>query len=57
MKIGDLVKLKQHCRHSDRWATIISVQDYLGCVRIVFLDDGQVADAIKSNIEVISESG
>jgi hypothetical protein len=56
MKVGDLVKLKQHCRDSDRWATIISVHDFWDCVRIVFLDDGQTADAIKNNIEVISES-
>ena len=57
MKVGDLVKLKKHCRDSDRWATIVSVPDALRCVKIVFFDTGEKVSALKSNIEVISESG
>ena len=56
MKVGDLVKLKKHCRDSDRWATIVSVPYALQCVKIVFFDTGEKVSALKSNIEVISES-
>ena len=57
MKVGDLCRLKQHCLFSGRWATIISVPDLLNCVKIVFLDDGKVVNALKSNVEVYSEVG
>ncbi len=55
MKIGDLVKLKQHCLDSNRWATIIAAPDALNCVKIIFLDDGKTISALRSNIEVYSE--
>ena len=56
MKVGDLVKLKQHCLFSDKWAMIVSVPDQLKCVKIVFLDDGKKISALMSNLEVYSES-
>ena len=56
MKVGDLCKLKQHCLLSDKWATIISTSDSLRCVKIIFLDDGKIVSALKSNLEVYSES-
>lgn len=55
MKVGDLCKLKQHCLLSDKWATIISTSDSLRCVKIIFLDDGKIVSALKSNLEVYSE--
>ena len=57
MKVGDLVKLKQHCLFSDKWAMIVAVPDQLKCVKIVFLDDGKKVSALMSNLEVYSESG
>ena len=57
MKVGDLVKLKQHCLSSDRWATIISIPGSLNCVKIIFLNDGKIVSALKSNVEVFCEGG
>ena len=57
MKVGDLVKLKQHCLDKGRWATIIEVPDALKCVKIIFLDNGTIISALTSNLEVISEGG
>ena len=56
MKVGDLVKLKQHCLYSGKWAMIVAVPDQLKCVKIVFLDDGKKISALMSNLEVYSES-
>lgn len=55
MKIGDLVKLKPHCRNSDRLAMVMSIPQVLGfnCVNVMFLDNGEKTPATKSNLEVI----
>ena len=55
MKIGDLVKLKQCCRDSDRWATVVAVPYGLKCVKIVFMDTGVKISALISNLEVYNE--
>ena len=54
MKVGDLVKLKEHCNSSDRLALIVGL--YYSAVKIMFFDSGKKIPAIKSNLEVISES-
>tara|TARA_B100000214_G_scaffold320240_1_gene255307 strand:+ start:799 stop:975 length:177 start_codon:yes stop_codon:yes gene_type:complete len=56
MKVGDLIKLKQHCKDSDRWATIVAAPFNLHCVKIMYLDNGEIVSAIKSNVTVISKS-
>ncbi len=59
MKVGDLVKLRAHCRDSDKLAIIIESPDEswsLHCVKIMFLDSGSKTPATKNNLELISES-
>ena len=54
MRVGDLIKLKQYCRNSDRWAAIIEVPIGLECVKIMYFDTGEISTALKNNIKVIS---
>jgi len=58
VKIGDLVKLMQHCRDSDRLAMVVETPQELGlnCVKIVFLDNGTKTPATKNNLELVSEA-
>jgi len=56
MKVGDLVRLKKHCRYSGRWATIIAAPDSLKCVKIIFYDTGEIVSALINNLEVINEN-
>ena len=59
MKVGDLVKLRPHCRDSDRLAMIVEMPNTtfaLNCVKIMFLDSGTKTPATKNNLELISES-
>lgn len=58
MKLGDLVRLRPHCRDSDRLAMIIEMpaKSYgLSTVKIMFFDTGTRTPATKNNLEVISE--
>jgi len=57
VRVGDLIKLKQYCRNSDRWAAIIEVPIGLECVKIMYFDTGEISTAVKSNVTVISKSG
>ena len=55
MKVGDLVRLKEYCANSGRIALVAAVLDAIA-VEIIFSDSGKKILAIKSNLEVISES-
>lgn len=57
MEVGDLVTLKNWCKDSGRFATVVETPQYLDCVKIVFLDDGKIVSALIENLEVISEAG
>tara|TARA_A100001015_G_scaffold274769_1_gene331418 strand:+ start:28 stop:198 length:171 start_codon:yes stop_codon:yes gene_type:complete len=54
MKVGDLVMLKESCRDSGRYASVLSVSDVLNVAKIIFLDDGMIVSAIPNNVIVIS---
>ena len=54
MKIGDLVRLKEHCRKGGTLAIV--VERYNSGVKILELDTGCVISAIKQNLELVSES-
>ena len=58
MKVGDLVKLREHCRDSDRLAMVVDMPLDLGlnCVKIMFFDNGTKTPATKNNLELVSES-
>ena len=55
MKVGDLVKLRKHCRSSGRMAVIIDMGWISDCT-IVFMDTNEKITANLSNLEVVSES-
>lgn len=53
MKVGDLVRLKQHCRKGGSLAII--VDRYNNGVKILELDTGCVISAIKQNLELVCQ--
>ena len=55
MKVGDLVKLKEYCANSGRMA-LVTTAFPPNAVEIIFSDSGKKILAIKSNLEVVSES-
>ena len=55
MKIGDLVKLRKHCRSSGRMAIIIDMGWINDCT-IVFMDTNEKVTAMLSNLEMVNES-
>ncbi len=55
MKVGDLVKIHKRCRGSGRMAIIIEMGWINDCT-IVYLDTNEKATAIKTNLEMVSES-
>ena len=57
MNVGDLIRLKKHCKNSDRWAIIVRTPVFCGDLfYITYIDDPAfTARAAKRNIEVYSE--
>ncbi len=54
VKVGDLVKLKEYCAQGGRIALVVG---FAGAhVKMVFSHSGKKILALKSNVEVISES-
>lgn len=54
MKVGDLVRIKEHCRKGGCLAVI--VEEWSVAVKVLNLETGGVKPALKNNLEVISES-
>jgi hypothetical protein len=55
MKIGDLVKLRKHCRNGGRMAVIVEM-GYINDCTIVYVDSSEKVQAIKANLELLNES-
>lgn len=56
MKVGDLVEIEKWCKNKGRRAIVIEVPEYLGCVKIRYLDTGESSSALTDNLKVLSES-
>ena len=56
MKVGDLVEIEKWCKNKHRKAIIMEVPEYLTCVKIVYLDTGEISNALNENLKVLSES-
>ena len=56
MKVGDLVQLENWCKNKGRRGIVIEVPEYLECVKIRYLDTGDLSSVIKDNLKVLSES-
>ncbi len=55
MKVGDLVEIEKWCKNRGRRGIVIEVPEYLGCVKIRYLDTGHLSSVIKDNLKVLSE--
>ena len=56
MKVGDLVELESWCKNKGRRGIVTEVPEYLGCVKIVYLDTGEISNPLTNNLKVLSES-
>jgi acyl-CoA hydrolase len=56
VKVGDLVELESWCKNKGRRGIIIEVREYLGCVKIRYLDTGEISNPMTDNLKVLSES-
>ena len=56
MKVGDLVEIEKWCKNKYRKAIVMEVPEYLTCVKIVYLDTGEISNAMIANLKVLSEN-
>jgi hypothetical protein len=56
MKVGDLVEIEKWCKNKFRKAIVTEVPEYLTCVKIAYLDTGEISNAMIVNLKVLSES-
>ena len=56
MSVGDLVQLESWCKNKGRRAIVLEANEYLGCVKIRYLDTGEFSSALRDNLRVLSES-
>ncbi len=55
MKAGDLVQLESWCKNKGRRGIVIEAREYMGCVKIRYLDTGEFSSALRDNLRVLSE--
>ncbi len=56
MKVGDLVEIEKWCKNKGRRGVVLEAKEYLGCVKIRYLDTGELSSVMKDNLKVLSES-
>lgn len=56
MKVGDLVEIEKWCKNKGRRGIVTEATEYLGCVKIRYLDTGELSSALKDNLKVVSEN-
>jgi len=56
VKVGDLVQLESWCKNKGRRGIVTEAPEYLSCVKIVYLDTGEISNPMIANLKVISES-
>ena len=56
MNVGDLVEIEKWCKNKYRKAIVTEVPEYLDCVKIVYLDTGEISNPLNENLKVLSES-
>ena len=54
MKVGDLVEIEKWCKNKGRRAIVTEVPEYLDCVKIVYLDTGEISNPLKLNLILLS---
>jgi len=56
VKAGDLVEIEKWCKNKGRRGIVIEAREYLGCVKIRYLDTGDLSSVLKDNLKVLSGS-
>ena len=56
MQVGDLVEIEKWCKNKFRKAIVTEVPEYLSCVKIVYLDTGEISNPMKANLILLSSS-
>ena len=56
MNVGDLVEIEKWCKNKGRRGIVLEAKEYLGCVKIRYLDTGDLSSVMKDNLKVLSES-
>ena len=56
MKVGDLVEIEKWCKNKGRRAIVVEAIEYMGCVKVRYLDTGEPSSALTDNLKVLSES-
>ncbi len=54
MKVGDLVELQKWCKNKGRRGVVIEAVEFMGCVKIRYLDTGEISNPMKDNLIVLS---
>ena len=54
MKVGDLVEIEKWCKNKGRRGIVTEVPEYLSCVKIVYLDTGEISNAMTANLILLS---
>ena len=57
MRVGDLVELESWCKNKGRRGIVIEAVEFMGCVKIRYLDTGESSSALTDNLKVLSEGG
>jgi len=56
VKVGDLVEIEKWCKNKGRRGIVVEAIEYMGCVKIRYLDTGEPSSALRDNLKVLSES-
>ena len=56
MKVGDLVEMEKWCKNKGRRGIVIEAHEFMGCVKIRYLDTGEISSPLTDNLKVLSES-
>jgi len=54
VQVGDLVEIEKWCKNKFRKAIVVEVPVYPTCVKIVYLDTGEISNPLKLNLILLS---
>ena len=54
MNVGDLVEIEKWCKNKGRRGVVLEAKEYLGCVKIRYLDTGELSNVMKDNLILLS---
>jgi len=55
VKVGDLIQIESWCKNKGRRGIVIEAVEYLGCVKVRYLDTGELSSVLRDNLKVLSE--